>query len=87
LVASPHVPNAHDVAVLAALFALQQVHVPEHQGAIRQLESKLRAFAQQLREHHWGKEETDRRALELEPVSKKEEGMRMLGPPKTPGSE
>src|SRR5262249_13623994 len=73
LTARPRAPSKHDVGVLAALFAIQQVRVPEHQGAIRQLESKLRMFAQQLREHHWGKEEADRRAHELAPMSKKEE--------------
>jgi len=78
LVTSPHAPTDHDVGVLAAIFAIQQVRVPEHRDAVRQLESRVRAFAQQLREQHWGKEEADRRAHELEPMSKKEEGVRML---------
>jgi hypothetical protein len=79
LASSPHAPTGNEVAVLAQVFAIQQVRIPEHQKLMRAVQEKVLAVARDiLKAHVRDEDERSRRLQKFQPMSKDEEGARMI---------
>ncbi len=79
LTSKPHAPTAEEVAVLSQVFAIQQVRIPEHRNAMRAMQEKLLSMDSDILSVHV-KDEADRarRLQKFQPLSKEEEGARMV---------
>ena len=79
LASSPHAPTGDEVAVLAQVLAIQQVRIPEHQKLMRRVQEKALAIVRDiLKVHVKDEDERSRRLQKFQPMSREEEGARMM---------